>query len=1181
MIGTLINDRYQIESELGQGGMGTIYRAHDTTLKRETAIKVLSRSGLGTEGRTRLIEEAQMVARLNHPNIITIYDAGEAQGSPFIVMELVEGHNLHERPPESLEEIIAIARQLCRALDHAHQHDIIHRDLKPENVIITPGGTAKLMDFGLARSVASRMSSEGALVGTVFYLAPEQALGGNFDQRADLYSLGVMLYELTTGGLPFTADDPVAVISQHLHAPVVPPRVKNEEIPPALDALIVRLMSKDPDDRPESATAVLELLSAPEILDQEALPMGRQSVLDRIVLGRMVGREQELKHTRASWQKIISEGGQTVLISGEPGIGKTRLMREVSAYVEISGGQTLVGECFAEGNTPYAPFEQIVRSASQRNPVIGHKLPEFVMADLITLAPGLRISYPDIQPNPPLDPQTEQQRLFENFVAFCKALSDETPTMLVVDDAHWADSGTLALLLHLARRTRRQRLLLLATYREVELDEARPFNDVLMELSREGLATRVKLSRLDKEQTRELLANLFDEEITPEFLDGIYRETEGNPFFVEEVCKALVDSGKLYFENGQWHRPPMEELDIPQSVRVAIQSRIGRLPQDVQEILQLAAVLGREFDFDVLAEASNLDEDTLIDALEIAEGDQLIEEARGSRMVKFAFAHALIPVTLVDGIRTLRRRRTHKQAAVAIEKLHPNNLEALAYHYEEAGDYTQALKYYIQAGEKAAKAYANQEAENHYQSALEISDDEAECAWLLGEIGSMQDRQSRHREAIETWQQAISICQKLGELDPIAELYARMGRAAWYSGNVSGGLSLLQEGLAYVEGAPDSVGITRLFHETARAYYFNGEWEKGLPLARQALELAERLGAVEIQADSLNTIALFPHLPLDEQFDNLIKAIELTEGAGLWRAASRAHNNISLLYGFSKGDISSAIQHLFQAANLDHKMGLAEEELFSACNAASWNLVLGKLGEVNEQVIALRQLQESAQVIGISFWMLKTLEAALVYYRGELAEAAKQLKSIRTETKSSGNIQILSFVDVNLGEILSDIGNLNEAEAILIEAIELGDQSGEGVWPRLTLAQVHAKRGAIDEIKCLLDEARKVEIAWGRRFLDTVCRMGIEAELAWAKGHWSESQAAFESMITILTESGWRWMKVRALQGWANAHLARGQPGDRQKAREWLHKALIEFKDMGASGFVRIIKDQLASLEEA
>jgi serine/threonine-protein kinase len=244
------------------------------------------------------------VAQLDHPNIVAVYDAGESDSSPFIVMQFVEGHSLHEQRPQEIEEIVSVAKQLCAAFDHAHSHGIVHRDLKPENVVITPDGTAKLMDFGLARPVASRISSEGTIVGTVFYLAPEQALGGEVDGRADRYALGVMLYELTTGRLPFTADDPVAVISQHLHAPIVPPRAHNEGIPPALDMLIIGLMSKRPEDRPAAAGEALHTLDRLDAPEAEVALAGEVPRLDRTA--RPLGGSRARVGGRS---RAVAEGG--------------------------------------------------------------------------------------------------------------------------------------------------------------------------------------------------------------------------------------------------------------------------------------------------------------------------------------------------------------------------------------------------------------------------------------------------------------------------------------------------------------------------------------------------------------------------------------------------------------------------------------------------------------------------------------------------------------------------------------------------------------------------------------------------------------------------------------------------------------------------------------------------------
>ncbi len=664
MLGAVLQNRYRIDAELGRGGMGVVYRAHDALLDRNVAVKVLSDAKLGTEGRARLLREAQAAAQLNHPNIVSVHDAGENEGVPFIVMELVEGESLHDWRPQTLDETLSIARQVCAALEHAHAHGIVHRDLKPENITLPPlppsplqgegpGVRVKLMDFGLARTVASRLTEEGALVGSVFYLAPEQALGEEIDGRADLYSLGVVLYELVAGRLPFTSEDPLAVISQHLHAPVVPPSTHNAAIPPALDALIVQLLSKRPDDRPASAAEVqqaldvigmavarsvppqavgtaVELLSQhPEVQLLSQLEPSQPSPLDRLARGRLVGRERELAQAKAFWQQTVSAPGAqaeyVLLVSGEPGVGKTRFVRELTTLAEVTGGAALIGECYAEGGAPYAPLAQIIDLTGLQD-LSG--LTPLVLADLLTLAPALRARFPDVPPNPPLDPHAEQLRLFESVVALFAALAARAPVVLIVDDVHWADGGTLTLLRHLARRARqlKLRLLIVLTYREVELDEARALNDVLRDLNRERLETRLKLARLDKEQTRDMLVALFQEDITPEFLDGIYRETEGNPFFVEEVCKALIEDGKLYREGGRWRRPGMEAISVPQSVRVAIQARVGKLPEPAQDALRLAAIIGREFEFEVLQQVGELGEDALLDALESAERAQLIYE---------------------------------------------------------------------------------------------------------------------------------------------------------------------------------------------------------------------------------------------------------------------------------------------------------------------------------------------------------------------------------------------------------------------------------------------------------------------------------------------------------------------------------------------------------------------------
>lgn len=319
MLGTVLNNRYRLDRELGQGGMGTVYEGYDQLLDRAVAIKVLTAKSLGTEGKNRLLSEARAVAQLNHPNIVSIFDAGEDNGLPFVVMEYMHGQSLHENPPGNYQETLQVALQICDALEEAHIHGIVHRDLKPENVIMTEGGIAKLTDFGLARSLSSRMSQEGTLTGTVFYISPEQALGKPLDGSTDLYALGVMLYEFACGQLPFKADDPLAVIAQHIHEEPRRPSELAPDISPIFEGIILKLLAKKTEERFATATEVKEAL--------QDLIEGRRSFSTEaqrhnipLDLTRFIGREKEI----AEVKRLVSQQ-RLLTLTGVGGTGKTRL----------------------------------------------------------------------------------------------------------------------------------------------------------------------------------------------------------------------------------------------------------------------------------------------------------------------------------------------------------------------------------------------------------------------------------------------------------------------------------------------------------------------------------------------------------------------------------------------------------------------------------------------------------------------------------------------------------------------------------------------------------------------------------------------------------------------------------------------------------------------------------------
>ena len=1123
--GEVLNDRYRLDEELGKGGTGTVFRAHDPELNRDVSVKVLTNLGLGTDGRARLQQEAQSIARLNHPNIVAVYDVGELDEVPFIVMEYVEGSDLHRRAPDVLAEIVNIARQVSLALQHAHEAGVIHRDLKPENVLVQPDGVAKLVDFGIARSVTSRMTSEGQIVGTVYYLAPELALGQDYDGRADLYALGVMLYELSVGSLPFEQGDPLTIVSQHINAPPIPPRARNPEISPRLEALILQLMAKDPNERAASAAAVVEVLDDPDLLDLAAVTDQEMAVLGRIARGRFVGRKKELKQARTIWMQAMVGAGQTLLISGEPGIGKSSITRELATQAEISGGKALIGESYAEGGAPYSPFSQILRRMLPEASQNGSEMSEFVIADLISLTPELRPNYPDLPEIPALDPESEQRRLFESMATLLSSLSEQSPILIVLEDVHWADSGSLAMLRYLARRMKDHPIMLVATYREVELDDTLPLQEMLVELNRERVASRLKLNRFGKDETRELLSTIFQEDVSLEFTEGIYNETEGNPFFIEEVCKSLVEEGTLYFEDGEWHRPDdMADLDIPQSVRVAIQSRLSKLPDENLDSLRTAAILGREFDFETLAAASDLDEDTLIDILEKAEHTQLIDEISGDRGGTFRFAHALIGSTLEEGLSGLRRRRMHHQVAEVIEELRPDDYESLANHYYESGDVDKALEYLLKAGDRALSQSAYNEARRHFGRALEIADIDARSEELkiihlaLGDIEGQAD----FNLSIEMYERALKLTQ-----DPVEQaiIKGKIGRLKTFTG-YDEGLSLLEDVVESLD--PDLYGneVALAIASIGRFHHNHGQHQQAIEQLEKAREIAEPLGDVETLVYVYTFLAgANQHLAeVDRSNEWAQSLIKMGSDAKYALAETVGNEYLGENNGF-RGRWEEALKYADRDEGIGQKNGMPDRVRWAKL-VKLWALRgLGQLERaIEEGNLSLEQAESSGErrlavLAGAELanayadkgefdlarqlarvaaeraeeldqaYMIATAQDTLAYIhelRGEWQEAM-EVRGVTIEAaRGSDNRLIPMISDLGLAEGLLETEQIDRAEELIQEVLQISGRDGYSVVAARALrvlGRIHARREEFEKAAETFAEALRICEEWKSRLL--------------------------------------------------------------------------------------------------
>jgi tetratricopeptide (TPR) repeat protein len=1219
MIGELFAERYQIAAELGRGGMGVVYRAHDSVLARDVAVKLLSVGGLGTQGRARLLHEARAAARLNHPNIISVYDAGEVAGFAFVIMELLDGESLYKRRPGSLEEVLAVTRQICLALDHAHGHGIVHRDLKPENVIVTSSGLAKLTDFGLARSVASRLTNEGQLTGTVYYLAPEQALAKTIDGRTDLYALGVLLFELLTGQLPYGGDDPLAIVSQHLHAPPVRPSTCAAGIPLALDDLVTRLMAKQPDDRPASAGAVIDLLDRLSA-EAPALDVVPRSPIERLAQARLVGREREFAEARAHWQAVVSGGGEVrvLFISGEPGVGKTPLVREIKALAEISGGLVLTGEAYAEGSAPYTPFTQILHDALAQP---GLDLAPAVVADLATLAPDLRASLApaaapagavfdatagatNLAPNLGLNAAAEQQRLFESFVTLAAQLAAHAPVLLVLEDVQWADSGSLFLVRHLARRARaaRLRLLVVLTYRDAEVADTCCLPEVLFDLQRERLAARLKLARLDREQTARVLETMFREALAPELVDAIYRETEGNLFFIEEVCKTLIEDGKLVPHNGRWQAASLDDLRVPQSVRETIQARVGKLPEAAQEVLRTAAVIGREFEFAVLRAAGDWEEEALIEALEAAERAQLVQEVRaGAPSETFAFAHTLIPTALRDGLGGLRRRRLHRRVAAALAQLRPDDDAALAYHYAEAGDDDQARARYRRAGDRAAAVYANDDAVQAYTAALElIPEDDPERFAVLSARAKVHDLMARRdaqqadvvamlaladlldddalrcdaliaqadyflsfdfRQARAPAERAVALARRLGDPVRAGRALRRVGEQTWVARE-------LAESRAALEAAVQRFLYAGLSGEAAACLHMLslvlgsqglGELPAAQAAASQAVNLSRQAGDRLQEAHSLRRLAIaeLDQRRLPEALEQAEAALQLHRELGDRAGEGRAQGVLGMVNALLHRT-AEAERYFRAAVDIFGRLGSADGVVDALTDFSE--MIFQPLGQHAAELDLLNQLLAQAEQRGDKLLVssLQQLRVRALTRLGQYRTALDLLEQPAIGSPDWLSATVRGSLRCLHGRLLVEVGELARARQTL-ESV-LGEQAGravrpvEAAEPRMVLAYADLREGTPQALRAGLAQATQaVELLTGTAWPSDEARARfILAHLHLALGQPAEALAHTSEVLRLAGHAP--AVPEAALHAHGRALHALGRAAE---ARDFLRRAYL------------------------
>ena len=826
--------RYRVLRFLGEGGKKRVFLAHDELLDRDIAFSLIKTEGLDDVGRQRIMREAQAMGRLTHQNIVSIYDIGEHVGpdgtkQPYLVQELMRGGDVEGLLQEAedglpLRQALDIATATARGLEFAHSQGVVHRDLKPGNVWLTEGGVAKIGDLGLAVTTGqTRLTTHGMMVGTYGYMPPEQALGQEVTAQADLYSLGAMLYELVTGQPPFRGDTPTAVISQHLNTQPVAPSWHSDYCPPDLEALILQLLAKVPADRPASATEVIAALVSVDPEGRSTSHSDSQAnPLDRLARGIFVGRDRELEQLRESLDAALQGRGSVVMLVGEPGIGKTRAVQELETYARMRGAEVYWGRTHESAGMPaYWPWRQIglawgadrdlatlaTAGSALRNP------------ELVRFFPELRQVIPGLAEPPEREGDASTQfLLFDAYTQFMRSQSATTPWVIVLDDLHWADKPTLQLLQYAARELANMNVLIVGTYRDTDLVRTHPLSETLAELNRENGFMRIPLKGLSRDEVASYVHQRAGTDPVPALIDRLYEETEGNPFFLSEMVNLMVDEGTL-------DSTSVSDMALPDGVREALGRRLDRLSEEANELLQTAAVVGREFAHETLDLLGESDADALLGLIEEGLRARVIEE--DDRPGRYRFTHALMQETLLGELSTTRRLRLHGRVGEALARRSGDrdgeSATKLARHFMESATLTsehasKAVRYSKLSAEQAEAQFAWDEAARHYEN----------CLTLLSED---EDRLGQDEAALH---EALGRC----------EISAAQIRPGWR--NLMRAITLYRE-------RDDAIGQARVVLELPSTEFVPSERIAGI--ADTALEM---LGASErrLRAQLLATRAL-------------------------------------------------------------------------------------------------------------------------------------------------------------------------------------------------------------------------------------------------------------------------------------------------------------------------------------
>lgn len=879
---------------------------------------------------------------------------------------------------------------------------------------------------------------------------------------------------------------------------------------------------------------------APRPAASDQVAIGAEPPTDRRILcPDLIGRERELRSLDTWLQEATAGRGKTVLLGGEAGLGKSATLR------------VFVGECTEiEARKPFGPFVEIgsaaVHELSQED---GEASRGAGAAELLGIGPGRLTAW-----GPEAMDEAERYRVHAAFAQLLGDLAGRGPLVVVVEDLHWADEATLELFPYLARKVRQHRILLLGTYRSDELHRLHPLNHLLAELSRGRLAEEIRLRRLDPEETGALVqaALGLTRPPTPEFRAVLQERCEGNPFFLEEVLRALVERGDLSYRDGAWHRDKeVQVLAIPVSIRDAVQQRMRLLPPDVRKVMHVAAVIGQRFDFDLLRRVSGLSEPALLDALRAALEAQLIdEESAADGEEHYLFRHALTRESVLAELLQRERRLLHRAVGEAIEAAAADktaeHAEELAYHFDQARDPERARRYHELAAREAGRAFAFARVLQHLERAVEMApDDDPALGELQLRLADAAFHASDIPRALRAAQDAQRVFEASGDVRRSGAALSRLSLYRWQLGETKAANQDAADAVRVLEPLGESADLAAAYAMQATLAMLDFRDAEAVERGQRAIEVAQRTEALDVRVQALNTVGTALSRSDPASIAMVRESLDLALKHDMVWHAGRAYHNLRVAM-WGQGAPQEESRQLFELEKQHaRRYGLRPHSLVStSCVYALFE------GDWDD---ALRLVEEGRG--GASIWSagLELFEAFMVTARYGPERGLPLLEAPRRRLLAAGDAQWVVaagawsvWTTLLVGDHRAALEYADRTNEMTNEIVK---QLGTGGGGQVTIGAMVAARALGDQA------AVERWIARGLMPPEGPATAQSRAWQAFARGEQCAQRGELDTAVTSLQES------VRAssdgpglLATWPRLRLSellleRNAPGDHEAAQ--------------------------------